>query len=675
MRLRASMMIRVRLSGKSKGSITVFMSLAGVLILAMLGTCLETARYTTCAGSGAEILRTGAEALFTEYSRPLYEHYGLFFLEDGGESYEKVISSYVADGLQNESGFTDLLGGELTSLDIGKITRAGDDEAKALSKEITTYMTRFLTGEMLKKLTGKMEGFSDAKKTAEQIDKTVEEEKEDKKLDERILRLMYLVDGVRVSGSGGISVDHFFAKKFAVKKSISGTDFGVAESVVWEKMKRNIDKTPANWDDMGPGVISDIEKVLRKTETAIVEGERLKSDYVASKHSDMADRVIAGLSSLDSNKRVLERTLEILRDDHLTVKDKKDFLDEVWKEYDTVSLSFDYTGAGQAEGDDADPLDALGDGMGDGLLGLVCDKKLSEKNIKHPDRYAGVYGEESVEEDDPSDCIDKLTSDEEVHLSEGLKDVASDTMDEFALDMYALEKFTGYTATQKTDWKRALDYGWEYIVAGKKSDKDNLESVLFKILLIRAAMNFVAIISDSAKRAEAMAMATAIIGFTGLIFLIKFTQTLIIIAWAFVEGMTDVAALLQERDVPILKTSKDIVTTLPEIFLITNEAITTRAKRYGKVEGFSFGYKEYVMMFMMMSSAATRKYRIMDLIDADMRKNGYKGFSIGKCAFDMEVEASFRFPSRFFRLPMISDILNRDLSGYSFTCLVREGYL
>ena len=183
MRLRASMMIRVRLSGKAKGSITVFMSLAGVLILAMLGTCLETARYTTCAGSGAEILRTGAEALFTEYSRPLYEHYGLFFLEDGGESYEKVISSYVADGLQNESGFTDLLGGELTSLDIGKITRAGNDEAKALSKEITTYMTRFLTGEMLKKLTGKMEGFSDAKKTAEQIDKTVEEEKEDKKLD------------------------------------------------------------------------------------------------------------------------------------------------------------------------------------------------------------------------------------------------------------------------------------------------------------------------------------------------------------------------------------------------------------------------------------------------------------------------------------------------------------
>ena len=169
-----------------------------------------------------------------------------------------------------------------------------------------------------KKLTGKMEGFSDAKKTAEQIDKTVEEEKEDKKLDERILRLMYLVDGVRVSGSGGISVDHFFAKKFAVKKSISGTDFGVAESVVWDKMKRNIDKTPANWDDMGPGVISDIEKVLRKTETAIVEGERLKSDYVASEHSDMADRVIAGLSSLDGNKRVLERTLEILRDDHST---------------------------------------------------------------------------------------------------------------------------------------------------------------------------------------------------------------------------------------------------------------------------------------------------------------------------------------------------------------------
>ena len=271
--------------------------------------------------------------------------------------------------------------------------------------------------------------------------------------------------------------------------------------------------------------------------------------------------------------------------------------------------------------------------------------------------------------------------------------------------MYVTEKFTGYTTAgedghgdhsgqgkipskgkaseKKSDvrqngnkeWKRALDYGWEYVVSGEKSDKENLESVLYKILFIRAAMNFIAIISDTAKRSEAFAMAAAIVGFTGLAFLIRFVQTIIIIVWSFVEGMTDIAALLQGRDVPVIKNSRQIMTTLPEVFIITNEAITSRAKRYGKSEGMSFGYKEYVLMFMMMTSQATRKYRIMDLIDADMRKNGYKDFTIGKCAFDMEVEAGFRFPAKFFRLPVISDILERDLSGYSFTCLVREGYL
>ena len=709
-------MTRARLSG----SITVFMSLAGVLILAMLGTCLETARYTTCAGSGAEILRTGAEALFTEYSRPLYDHYGLFFLEDGGESYEKVISSYVADGLSSEPGFTDFLGGELTSLEIKNMTKVGDDEAKALSKEVTAYMERYLTGEMLSKLIEKIAGFTQAKETAEQIDKTVEEEKEDKKLDERILRLMYLVDGVRVSGSGSISIDHYFAKKFAVSSRFSGVDFGVTEGVVWEKMKKNIDKTPVEWDDLGQNTIRKVEEVLRKTETAIVEGGKLKSEYNSSKHSDMAARVIAGLPSLDGNKRVLEESLNVLRDISLDKKEKREKLDELWKDYDTVSLSFDYSGADQAEGDDANPLDALGDGMGDGLLGLVCTKKLSEKSIKKPDRYAGVYsgdeGSVSEDHDDPSECIDNLTSDEEVHLSEGLEDIASDTMEEFALDMYATEKFTGYTTAKESlsgkkkessgkasgktdgtdggfgeksdnsggsigenegesDWKRALDYGWEYIIAGKKSDKDNLESVLFRILLIRAAMNFIAIMADGARRAEALAMATAVIGFTGLVFLIKFMQTLILIAWSFVEGMTDIAGLLQDRDVPVIKTSKQILTTLPEVFIITNEAITTRAKRFGEAQGLTFGYKEYVLMFMMMSSAATRRYRIMDLIDADMAKNGYKGFNIGKCTFDMELEGSFRYPSKFFKLPMISDILGRDLLGYSFTCLVREGYL
>ena len=79
------------------GSITVFLSLVFLLVFALFGTLLETARYTVCKNHAARTLRTGAEGLLSEYNRPLYEHYGLFFIEKGGTPYEQVIGRYAGD--------------------------------------------------------------------------------------------------------------------------------------------------------------------------------------------------------------------------------------------------------------------------------------------------------------------------------------------------------------------------------------------------------------------------------------------------------------------------------------------------------------------------------------------------------------------------------------------------
>lgn len=681
----------------------MFLSLVGVLVLALLGTCIETARYTACAGSGTEILRTGTEALLTEYSRPLYDHYGLFFLENTGESYEKVIASYAGDGLKNSTGILDFLGGELESLQVAKKTLAGDEGAEALQKEITAYMERYVTGNMLKKFLKKMSLFSGSEEKAEQIEKTVDEEKEDKKLDERILRLMQLVDGVRISRSGSVSVGEYFAKKFTTKKEFTGSDFGVQEATVWNAMKRRINSSPAKWKDRDSDILIKIQNVREKTEEAIVEGERLRRDYAGGKHSDMAARVIQGLPSLEGNRRVLERSEEILRDHSLEEKEKRKMLKSVWEDYDTSSLSFDYSGVESAGGEDASPLKALGDAIGGGLLHLVCTKEVSKKGIKKEDHYAKYYKQETGEKVDCSDRVEKLTRDEEAKLGGVLGEVGSYAMEEFSLDEYITKIFPSYLeekqgekpgltegfpeastgsgnpgetpeGTQK-EWKRALDYGWEYVVSGKKSDEDNLESVLSRILLLRTVTNFAAIIADGSKRAEAFAAAVAVVGFTGLTFLIRFTQTLILIAWSFVESMTDVAALLMKKHVPLVKTSKQIKTTFAEIFLLTKEAITGRAARYEDEKKSSFGYREYLLVFMAMTPVAIRRYRVMDLIDSDMKKNGYAGFSIGKCAFDLEVEAGFCFPCRFFRLPGVSRILNRNPEGYGYHCKIRAGYL
>ena len=51
---------------------------------------------------------------------------------------------------------------------------------------------------------------------------------------------------------------------------------------------------------------------------------------------------------------------------------------------------------------------------------------------------------------------------------------------------------------------------WNILFQEKASDKENLESVLTKIFLIRLALNYVYLLGDSGKQAEAESLAAAI---------------------------------------------------------------------------------------------------------------------------------------------------------------------
>ena len=48
--------------------------------------------------------------------------------------------------------------------------------------------------------------------------------------------------------------------------------------------------------------------------------------------------------------------------------------------------------------------------------------------------------------------------------------------------------------------KKSLDYEVEYLLAGKKSDKENLESVLMKLFLIRMGVNYICLQKDSGRK-------------------------------------------------------------------------------------------------------------------------------------------------------------------------------
>lgn len=659
----------------------MFLSLVSVLIFALLGTLLETARFTACENHGERTLRTSAEALLTEYSRPLYDNYGLFFIEDTGTPFATVISRYAGDTFEAaEKGTMDFFQGQIQEIEVTDRTYLGDRKASPLQEEICEKMLRSLTKKQLNKFLKKSSSLEDAEREANQIEETVEEEKEMAELDKELLQLMKLIDGITVSG-GTIKMEKDFVKMFAVHEKKSQS-FGITEAKVWEVMKPTLIKLPDYLNKQKKSVLlSKIKSVISITNQAITCSQELKTKYKNSggktgkyaEYNKRLENLMDSLSVLEGNLTILKESETVL--EQTWTEESKEKLEELWEDYDTSRISFDYTGVGEEGGED-NPVDILGSAWGDGILHLVCSnsEKISESSVKNPDSYAKLYEEQEEEESDYNNRVKDFTGSQSVKLSGTLADMGSYAMDEFCLDSYIQERFSSYVE-KLPGWKKALQYQWEYIVAGKNSDKANLESVLNRILILRSVLNFAAIFKDGGKKAQAYAAAAAVVGFTGLEPLIRLTQTFILLVWAMVESLVDIAGLLQGRDVPVIKTSSQILTTFSQVIQINQKAITTRAKKLKKAGKSSFGYKEYLQLFLAATSQSVRRYRIMDLIQWDMVKNGFTGFQLGKCVYSIEVEGKLSFPAKFFRFPTIQQMLKREINAYPAQCKIRVSYL
>lgn len=92
----------------------------------------------------------------------------------------------------------------------------------------------------------------------------------------------------------------------------------------------------------------------------------------------------------------------------------------------------------------------------------------------------------------------------------------------------------------------------EYILHGEKTQEANVMWTKGQILLVRWALNTIAIYCDPSKVSTALEIATAIAGWT--VFGVPIIQTLILLAWSFAESLIDVYTLMSGGEVQIFKT-------------------------------------------------------------------------------------------------------------------------
>ncbi len=155
----------------------------------------------------------------------------------------------------------------------------------------------------------------------------------------------------------------------------------------------------------------------------------------------------------------------------------------------------------------------------------------------------------------------------------------------------------------------------EYILFGGKSDKANYRKAYVSIFAVRTACNMAYLYIDSVKRNQIFTTAKSI---TPMPYALL-TQLLITALWASLESYNDMKNLENGHGVPIMKTKETWMTDINDVIKLIKEGGSEEGFFIPIPEGSHMTYSRYLDMFLMIIKRDTKLYRIMDLIQINLK--------------------------------------------------------
>lgn len=180
----------------------------------------------------------------------------------------------------------------------------------------------------------------------------------------------------------------------------------------------------------------------------------------------------------------------------------------------------------------------------------------------------------------------------------------------------------------------ALDYELEYILEGKESDRENLEAVAKKLLLLRFVPNYAHLQKSGAKKAEAEAMALALCSILAVPAITEAAAQVILLVWAFGESVMDIRSLLNGSRVPLVKSEESWQLSLAGLLKLGE----SEDLNDGKDIKNGLPYEEYLRMLLFLEKKETAGIRTLDMIEQNLRmEHGLSFFHADYCISKIEV--------------------------------------
>ena len=219
------------------------------------------------------------------------------------------------------------------------------------------------------------------------------------------------------------------------------------------------------------------------------------------------------------------------------------------------------------------------------------------------------------------------------------------------INEYIMEFFENHL--MKHDDKASLFHNEvEYILYGDYSDDENYKKAHRSIFVIRIASNMAYLLTDPEKKSEIMTVAEVLTPGPWA----RLTQLLITTAWSSVEAVNDMMNLELHNSVPLIKSDK---TWKTDLSVITGGISSTRsikpmrrlrAMGYIELNEGNMKYENYLRILLMTEDRDTKLYRIMDLIQINMKGSVRSDFLMeDHCAgFSFKADVSKKNLSRGF---------------------------
>ncbi|HKL80103.1 MAG TPA: DUF5702 domain-containing protein [Mobilitalea sp.] len=360
--------------------------------------------------------------------------------------------------------------------------------------------------------------------------------------------------------------------------------------------------------------------------------------------------------------------------------------------YQTEGLKLDYSTIVFTKKDDLNPLGMVKSLIEGGLVGLVIDPaSISEAELSEallPSDIAALAALEDEGEFDFASFFEKLViggkkagmgglfnSFGDYDISALLGDGLNILAEHLLFQAYLQEHFYSLPMEGENISARkpsVLSYEKEYLLIGSNSDRDNLVSIITRLIFLRTILDFTSILGDKDKWKEAKVTATALVGFTGLPILVSITQTVLMVLLAFAEALVDTSALLMGREVQLLK--KKVNLGFYDLLNLSREEIQTKASLYPeKASGLSLTYQDYLKVFLFIKKKEDVSYLAMDLIQENLRIRYEDNFCFENCLYGFEAEAEFIIKEKFTALSFVKQHLSGQY-GYQHGVHVAYSY-